>query len=276
MLFWVWGVSTSIIKTDPRQIFSCGIFYSILIGPTILSNLYFASMSLDQTFMILYPTLHRMLITRQHVLIRLFLILLIIAILKIPHHFYFYYDSRTTLFICEFHSYVEQWRIRIWSFAHAIAFVSLPSIVTCISSFVLLYNRYTHRKLHKNRISATARRMERNSVVLAFTSIVILISLLPAVILELLIVHDQSVNHENVCPKKWKAFRILFYGFLTLSAFAYSFKFYLRLIMSKACRRDLAKLFYINIQGRKSQDEPCSSRPSNQSRSRNTDPMITK
>ncbi|CAF1063159.1 unnamed protein product [Rotaria sp. Silwood1] len=67
-VFWLWCVDMSIIKTDPREIFSCGIFYSILIGPTILSNLYLASMSIDQSFMILYPAHHRLLITRCYVL----------------------------------------------------------------------------------------------------------------------------------------------------------------------------------------------------------------
>ncbi|CAF1009280.1 unnamed protein product [Adineta ricciae] len=84
----------SLIKTDPREILSCGIFYNLVIGPTILSNIYLALMSIDRSIMILYPSRYRILITRRSVLIRVYLVLVLVIIAMIPHHFYFYYNKK--------------------------------------------------------------------------------------------------------------------------------------------------------------------------------------
>ncbi|CAF4859876.1 unnamed protein product, partial [Rotaria sp. Silwood2] len=252
-IFWLWCVGMSIIKADPREILSCGIFYSILIGPTILSNLYLASISIDRTFMIFYPTRYRFVITRRHVLIRIFLISIIILLIMIPHHFYFYYNKKTTKFICEFDTDIKHWRIRIWPFLHAILFVSLPSIITCISSVILIHNRCNQRKINKNKLSKNARRMKRNSILILFISIIILFSLLPTVILEIFIVHDRLFNNEIFCSKKWKKYRILLNWFLTLSALNYSFKFYIHLIISKTFRKDFIKLINFTFQRQQKQ-----------------------
>ncbi|CAF3376069.1 unnamed protein product [Rotaria socialis] len=37
---WLYGAQMSLIKYDPREIFSCGIYYSIFIGSTTLLTLY--------------------------------------------------------------------------------------------------------------------------------------------------------------------------------------------------------------------------------------------
>ncbi len=237
----------SIFKTDPRHILPCGIFYIILVGPTILSNLYLASMCLDRILMILDPARYRRVITPCHVMIRLFLILIIVIIVMTPHPFYYYYDTKTTIFICEFHKFINPWRIRIWPFIHAILFVLIPSIITCTSSIILLQNRCNHRKTHQNRLSEIARRMERNSIFLVFISIIISLSLLPFVILEIFIVNDL-LNHGIISTIKWKKYKILLNWFLTLAAGNYSFKFYIRLIVSKIFRRDFIQLFNCNFQ----------------------------
>ncbi|CAF1169508.1 unnamed protein product [Rotaria sordida] len=255
-IFWLWCVGMSIIKIDLRQILSCGIFYNILIGPTILSNLYLASISIDRTFMILYPTRYRLLITRRHVLIRIFLILIIVILFMIPHHFYFHYNKKTTIFICEFDTVIKPWRIRIWTFLHALLFVSLPSIITCISSVILLHNRCNQRKITKNKSSETARRMKRNSILIFFISIFILFSLLPTVILEIFIVHDRLFSHDIFCSIRWQQYKILLNWFLTLSALNYSSKFYVRLIISKTFRRDFIKLInFISLRQQKNNEQ---------------------
>jgi len=237
----------SIIKTDPRHILPCGIFYIILVGPTILSNLYLASMCLDQILMILYPSHYRRVITPCHVIIRLILILIIVIIIMIPHPFYYYYNKETTIFICEFHKYINRWIIRIWPFVHAILFVLIPSIITCIAAIILLQNRRNHRKTHHNRLSEVARRIERNSVLILFISIIISFCILPLVILEIFIVHDRLSNHGIISSIKMKKYKILRNWFLTLAAVNYSFKFYLHLIISKTSRRDFIQLFNCNF-----------------------------
>ncbi|CAF4747465.1 unnamed protein product [Rotaria sp. Silwood1] len=243
-VFWLWCVDMSIIKTDPREILSCGIFYSILIGPTILSNLYLASMSIDQGFMILYPAHHRLLITRYHVLMRLLLIFIVVILFMIPHHFYFHYNKKTTIFICEFYTFIDHWKIHAWPLLHAILFVSLPSLVTCISSVILLHNRFNQRRMNKNHLSNNARRMKRNSILTLFISIATLFSILPTVILEALIVYDRLFNDDILCSIRWKTYKILLNWFLTLSALNYSSKFYIRLLISKRFRKEFIKLIY--------------------------------
>ncbi|CAF2063515.1 unnamed protein product [Rotaria magnacalcarata] len=241
-MFWLWCVSMSIIKIDPREVFSCGIFYSILIGSTILSNLYLASMSVNRAHMTISPIRHRLVITRRRIFIRILSILITVIIIMIPHHFYFYYNSKTTIFICEFYTYIEPWKIHIWPFMHAILFVSLPSILTCISSVILFWNRYTHRKSYPHRLSDTARRMVRNSRLILFISIAIFLSLLPTAILEIFIAHDLLFNRQSPCTKRLKLYRILVNWFWIFSTLTYAFKFYLRLAISKAFRRDFFEL----------------------------------
>ena len=232
----------SIIKTDPRQVLSCGIFYSILLGTTILSNLFLASMSIDRTYVILYPTRYRLLVTRRHVLIRIFLIIIIIVISTIPHYFYYYFDQNTTIFICQFYTSIEHWKIRIWSFLHAILFVTLPSIITCASSVILLHNRCKHRRIQNNKLSENSRRIERSAVLMLLVSIIISFSLLPPAILQIIIVHDRLSNDGIIAPIRRKIYRILFNWFLTFGTINYSYKFYIRLCISKKFRRDFIQL----------------------------------
>ncbi len=242
-MFWLWCVHLSIIKTDPRQILSCGIFYSILFGSTILSNLYLASMSIDRTVMILSPTRYHLIITRRHVLIRIFFILLIIIVFMIPHHFYYYYNPETTIFICEFYTFIDHWRIHIWSFFHAILFVSIPSLITWISSIILLHNRCHHRKRHRNKLSESARRMERNAILIFFFSMTIFFSILPYVILQIFIFHDRLFHPGKISTIRLKTYQILLNWFYILVAMNYSWKFYTSLIISKTFRKDFIYLF---------------------------------
>jgi hypothetical protein len=241
-IIWLWSVSMSIIKTDPRQLMSCGIFYSIIIGSTILSNLYLASMSIDRIFLILYPSRYRVMITRRHVLLRIVLILLVVIVFMIPHHFYYYYDPISTIFICEFYSFTHRWQIHIWSFLHAIVFASLPSVITCLSSAILLHNRCRHRQKSNNKLSVIARRMEINSVAILFVSISILFLSLPTVILQIFIVHDRLVRHEILCSTRWEIYKILLNWFFILSALNYSLKFYIRLSISRSFQRDFIQI----------------------------------
>jgi hypothetical protein len=234
-LFWLWCSHMLLIITDPREVLSCGIFYSILIGSTTLSNLYLASMSIDRSIIILSPSRYRLIVTRSRVLLRLILIGLIIILLLIPHHFSMYYNPRRTLFVCDFHSSVDGRSVRLWSLIHAILFVSIPSLIVCISSFILLHNRYKHKRTYKKNLSASARRMYRSSIFIFFVSLGIFLCISPTAILEIYMVHDRFFNHIN-CSIRWKIHKILLNCFLTLSSINYSMKFYIHLIISKSFR----------------------------------------
>jgi hypothetical protein len=225
----------SLIKTDPREVFSCGIFYALIYGSTTLSNLYLASMSVDRSVMVLYPARYRLIVTRSRVIIRIIVIYVIMMIVAIPHHFYFTYEPKTTLFFCSFHSWVNKRQIRIWSFVRVVIFVLIPSIITCISSFILFHNRCKYQRIHKTS-SPTSRLMFRHSVLVFFVSLVILFSLLPTCILGVFTVYDEFVRYDNYCLTRWKVYKILLNCSLILAVINYSMKFYIHLIISTLFR----------------------------------------
>ena len=232
----------SLIKSDPREVLSCGIFYSILMGSTTLSNLYLASMSIDRSIMILYPARYRVLVTRPRIQFRLVVIGLIITALLIPHHFYFYYEPRATLFLCDFYPFVNHRQVRIWSLIHSILFVFLPSLIVCISAFILLHNRQRHNRLYKQTLSQSARRMHKLSIFIFIMSVGIFFSLVPTCVLEVFLVHARLSSHYGHCLGRWKVYKILVHCFLVLSSINYSIKFYVHLIMSTSFRKSFIQL----------------------------------
>ena len=236
----------SIMEVDPRHVMSCGIFYSLVIGSTSLSNLYLASFSIDQSLLILSPTRSRLLLTRRHTRNRLLGILFVLFIFMIPHHFYYVYNPQSTLFVCEFYPVVKAWKIRVLPLLHALLFVSLPSIITCASSIILLHNRCHHRKIIRNQLSSLARRLERNSILIFFVSTAILFTLIPTAALQMLILYDGLAEAPEPCSVRRKVYRILVNCAFTLAALNYSSKFYVRLLMSSSFRRDFIRLVCCN------------------------------
>ncbi|CAF0949909.1 unnamed protein product [Adineta steineri] len=241
-LFWLWCVNMSLIKTDPREVLSCGIFYNIIVGSGSLSHLYLASLSIDRSIIILDPTRYRLIVTRSHVILRIVLITFIITLLLIPHHFYFHYVPRVTIFLCDFNPSLYYRRIRIWTFIHAILLVGIPSLIVCICSAILLHNRCKHKRIYKNNFSANARRMHRHSILLFVFSLGLFLSLLPGCLLEIFIVHDRFFYDTIYCSIRWKFYRILPNFFLTLSSITYSNKFYIHLTISTTFRNGFIQL----------------------------------
>jgi hypothetical protein len=207
----------------------------IIMGSTTLSNLYLASLAIDRSIMILRPARYRLLVTPCHVILRVIVIYIIIALLLIPHHFYFYYEPKTTLFLCDFHSFAHR-QIRLWTLVHSIFFVSIPSLLVCISAFILLRNRSKHKRTYKNNLSKSARRLHKRSIIIFFLSIGIFLSLLPTGILKVFIVYDRFFYNDIPCTIRWKIYKILLNCFLTLSSINYSMKFYINLIISTSFR----------------------------------------
>jgi hypothetical protein len=142
-----------------------------------------------------------------------------------------------TLFLCDFYSFVDHRKVRLWSFIHAILFVSIPSLIVCIFSFILLHNRCQHKRIHKQNLSERARRLHRRSIFICFISVGIFLSLLPTCILEIFIIDNRFSNHEGVCSIRWKIYKILLNYFLTLSSITYSIKFYIHLMVSISFRK---------------------------------------
>ncbi|CAF0721354.1 unnamed protein product [Adineta steineri] len=241
-LFWLWCVNMSLIKTDPREFLSCGIFYSIIVGSTTLSHLYLASLATDRSIIVIYPTRYHLIVTRSHVILRILLITFIMILLSIPHQFYFHYEPRVTLFLCDFRSSLYHRKVRVWSFIHAILLVGIPTLIVCICSAILLHNRCKHKRTYKNNLSANARRMHRHSILLFVYSLGLFLSILPGCILEIFIVHDRLFYHNMHCSVRWKIYRILLNCFLTLSSINYSNKFYIHLTISTTFRNGFIQL----------------------------------
>ena len=191
-LFWLWCLTMSIISLDPREVVSCGVFYSVLNGSAALSNVYLASASIDRSFMILSPMSYRLRITRSHVISRLIIIALVMMLFLTPHHFYYSYNPKSTMFLCEFSSSVDRRQIRLWAFTHAIFFVSIPSLIVCLSSFLLLHNRCQHKRLNPTTQSLTARRIEQRSILFVFISLAMFFTIVPACMLKV-VRHPGSI-----------------------------------------------------------------------------------
>ncbi|CAF1081727.1 unnamed protein product [Rotaria sp. Silwood1] len=235
-VFWLWCVNMSFIKTDPRHVLSCGIFYCILIGSTTLSNLYLASISIDRSIMILCPIRYRSIVTRPHAICRIILICLVITLVLIPHYFYLHYDAKAILFLCNFTSLNNRQRIHFISLIHTILFVSIPSLIVCISSIILLNNRRQHKRKHKRTLSLNARRMHKRSVLIFLLSLWFFLSLLPAFIVEIFVLYDRFFYDDIRCSIRLKIYKILYNCFLIFSSINYSTKFYIRLIVSTSFR----------------------------------------
>ena len=241
-LFWLWCAHMSIVKNDPRKILSCGVFYGIIIGSTTLSNLYLASMSIDRSVIIIYPTRYRSIVTKSHVRTRVIFICIIVFILLIPHHFYFSYEPKSALLLCAFNSSVSRGKIRLWALTHAILLVSIPSIIVCICTLILLRNRCKHQRNQQKHPSVSARRMQRQSMFIFFVSLGIFLCLLPSCILEIFVAYDRLFDPEKSCSKRWKIYKILLHCFLILTSINYSMKFYLHLTISTSFRKDFLRL----------------------------------
>jgi hypothetical protein len=232
----------SLIRFDPRLIFSCGIFYAIAIGPAIGSNVLLASLSIDRSMIVMYPTRYRVLVTRSHVFKRILLIILVIIFIMIPPHFILYHDPNSyEKFLCELRPIVRRWELHLWSFLHTILFALVPSLITCASSLILFHNRFQNRKL-----GARSRRMQTLALLIAFFSAGSLIAILPECILEAFILNDRIINPNISCSIRHIRYNILLNYFLPLMTMNYSFKFYAHLIISTPFRRDFIQLMSCN------------------------------
>jgi hypothetical protein len=230
------------IRHDPREVLSCGIFYSILVGSTTLSNLFLAANSIDRGIMILHPTRYRSLVTQSRVMIRIVLITLVVILLLVPHRYYLYYNPRVTFFLCDFYSSDGHRRMQLFSLFHATFFVVMPSVIVCISALILLHNRCTHKRKYRNHLSVNARRMHNRAIVIVIASVVLFLSVLPSCILQVFIVRERFYQDDPRCSTQWRLYRILQYCFLIVSSTNYSIKFYVHLLMSTRFRRSFVQL----------------------------------
>lgn len=241
-LFWLWCVNMSFTQLDPRHVLSCGVFYSVVNGSSALSNIYLASLSMDRSVMILSPMSYRLRITRSHVISRVIIIGILMILFLTPHHFYFFYNQSSTVFFCEFSTSVDQRHIHLWAFIHAIVFVSIPSLIVCLSSFLLLYNRCQHKRLSQTTQSLSARRMEQRSILIVFISLAMFFTIVPACMLQIFAIHNRLSSHDAHCARRWKHYKILMNVFLILSSINYASKFYVNLAISTAYRQSFLQL----------------------------------
>ncbi|CAF0727262.1 unnamed protein product [Adineta steineri] len=242
-VLWMRLVSMSFIRFDPRLVFSCGFFYTMISGPTIASNLLLASLTTDRSLMILYPTRYRLLMTRHHVFKRISLVTLIVVLIMIPPYFSLSYDPNLhNYFLCKLRPSFRRWETNLWPLIHTILFAFVPSLMTCISSIILLRDRFRHRRVHKRTLSIRSRRMQTLSLLIALFSLISLVSILPVGIVEVIIFNDHIVNQKSSCSMRRIRYKILLNCFLSFMSMNYSLKFYVRLIISTPFRRDFLRL----------------------------------
>ncbi|CAF1167978.1 unnamed protein product, partial [Didymodactylos carnosus] len=114
-VLWVWLQSMSIIKRDPRDILSCGGYYSCVVGSSMISNFLLANGSFDRVLIIVLPHKYQQIVTNKKVLLRIILTVLITSLLMIHFHFSLYYQAEMKLSArtCEYYPDTRLWIGRI-------------------------------------------------------------------------------------------------------------------------------------------------------------------
>ncbi|CAF1614102.1 unnamed protein product, partial [Didymodactylos carnosus] len=238
-VLWLWLQAMSIIKRDPRDILSCGGYYSCIVGSSMISNFLLANGSFDRVLIIIFPHKYQEIVTNKRVLLRIILTVLIISLLMTHFHFSLYYQPELKLSArsCEYYPYARLWIGRIWPIVHSILFAFIPSFIICTCSFIILWNRYHHKMKTVNSTAAT--RMKTLSLLLVIFSIYSTLTLLPITILQFF---SQYFLDDNTNCRKIGMWKMLLYLCCTLMAINYSNKFYINLVTSTQFRQDFLKL----------------------------------
>lgn len=257
----------SFIKYDPREIFSCGIYYSIFIGSTTLLTLYVTLWWIQKALMILYPFRYRVQVQGCHLLFRIILVTLVIIACLVPRNFYSNYNSKAAIFICNFSSSTHRSRVRLFSIIYAILFVSIPSSIICISALILLNNQWKHRQKVNNNLSADARSMNNRAIFIFFISFWLFLSSLRTSMIEIFVAYELVFYHDMHCSVRLKIYQNLLSCFFIFSSINCSVRFYIHIIMSVPFRQNFIQFITYKYQ----QNSSISTCKNNEI---NTEPML--
>lgn len=242
VVFWLWCSSLSFVR-DPREVLTCGIYYSLTIGSSNVSTLLLTAASIDRVLIVVYPSRYSSFVTRTKVIMKILIIIIGVSLLIIQYHFSFYFSY--SFYICDYYSYAELWHGKVWPLIRLSLLAFLPCIITCICSVVILRNRYYRRPSTTSETSGT-RHMRTASLLLVIYSIYYTLSVMPLNVLQFFHSHffpgDELAEQFPVDCLKFGQWKLLMIFCKLLLAMNYSNKFLVHYLISLQFRRDVWNL----------------------------------
>ena len=242
VVLWLWCSSLNLLR-DPRDILTCGTYYSLTIGSSNASTLLLTAASIDRVLIVVYPSRYSTFVTRTKALLKITFILLLVIILMIQYHFSFYFSY--ALRHCEYHSYAQLWHGKVWPLIRLGLFAFLPCIITCICSVIVFQNRF-YRRPSTTSETTGSRHMRTASLLLVIYSIYYTISVLPLNILQLFHSYFLDETRANESSDlnclKFSQWKMLMEVCMLLMAINYSNKFIVHYLISLQFRRDVYTL----------------------------------
>ena len=243
VVFWSWCSSLSLVR-DPREVLSCGTYYSLTIGSSNISTLLLTAASIDRVLIVVYPSRSSNFVTQTKVLIKIFIIIIGVSLLIIQYHFSFYFSY--SFYICDYYSYAELWHGKVWPLIRLSLLAFLPCIITCLCSVVILRNRYYRRPSTTSETSGS-RHMRTASLLLVIYSIYYTLSVMPMNVLQFFhssfFPNDLLMGQSTIDCSKFSQWKLLMKFCKLLLAVNYSNKFLVHYLISLQFRRDFWRLF---------------------------------
>ena len=242
VVFWLWCASLALLR-DPRDVLTCGIFYTLTIGSSNASTLLLTAASIDRVLIVVYPSRYSTFVTRRKALIKISLILLLVLLLMIQYHFSFYFSH--SLHVCEYYSYAQLWHGTLWPLIRLALLAFVPCTITCICSMVIFQNRFYRRPSTTSETSGT-RHMRTASLLLVIYSIYYTISIMPINILQFFhsyfLADTRWSGRSEIDCLKFSQWTVLMKFCLLLMAINYSNKFIVHYLISLQFRQDVWNL----------------------------------
>jgi hypothetical protein len=242
VVLWLWCSSLSLVR-DPRDILTCGIYYSLTIGSSNISTLLLTAASIDRVLIVVYPSRYSTFVTRTKALIKIFLIITCASLLIIQFYFSFYFSY--SFHMCDYYSYAQLWHGKVWPLIRLGLLVFIPCIITCVCSMIIFKNRYYRRPSNTSETSGT-RHMRTASLLLVIYSIYYTLSIMPLNILQFF--HSYFFDNKELTETsemncfKFSQWRLLMKFCMLLMAINYSNKFIVHYLISMQFRRDVWNL----------------------------------
>ena len=238
VIFWLWCSSFTSLP-DPRQILTCGTFYSLTIGSSNISTLLLTMASIDRVLVILCPSRYSIFVTRRKALIKILSIILLVLLLFVHYHQSFSFSP--SMHVCEYYSYAHLSHGHIWPLIRVILLAFVPCMIICLCSVIILKNRY-ERRLSVRKETVSAKHMRAASLMLVIYSIYYTLSIMPLNILQFF--HSFFLEHTKVQSGleihclKFSQWGMLMKFCVLLMLMNYSSKFFFHCFISIRFRRD--------------------------------------
>ena len=235
VVFWSWCSSFSLLR-DPRDLLTCGTYYSLTIGLSHCSTLLLTAASIDRVLIVLYPSRYSTFVTRTKALIKIIFILVFVLIVIVQYHFSFYFSH--SFRVCESYFDGQFWYGKLTPLIRFIILAFLPCSITCVCSIIIFQNRF-YRRPSTSSETTGSRHMRTASLILVIYSIYYSLTILPIDILQFF--QSTFITDSPLNCFKFSLWKNLMKFSMLLMAINYSNKFFVHYLISVQFRREVFK-----------------------------------